>query len=337
MTAPSDAPAPLDIAWCQLQGKRTGGDVYERMARAALSERYNLDFQPLDAVFGKRVRVLRVPETLYRLSRIRGRRDVWIRDFFSAVAMDRERTIGRNMVMIHHIDFSTLPAWSRPVFSMMERAFYRKLRQVEAIVTECDYWRDHFLRLGFQRVHKIYNCFDLADFEIDERDIPEFRRRYALTGKPIVYLGNCQAAKGVGEAFEALKSEDYHLVTSGTPQVKIGARNLDLEYKDYLRLLKASSVVVTMSKFKEGWCRTAHEAMLFKTPVIGSGEGGMAELLEGGGQIICRDFGDLPAKVRFALEHPLLGDAGYAYAKDFTHVRFSKEWVDLVRRVATEA
>ena len=45
-------------------------------------------------------------------------------------------------------------------------------------------------------------------------------------------------------------------------------------------LLQAASVAVTMSKFNEGWCRTAHEAMLCKTPVVGSGMGGMGELLE---------------------------------------------------------
>ena len=64
--------------------------------------------------------------------------------------------------------------------------------------------------------------------------------------------------------------------------INIPVVNLSLNYKEYLCLLKASSVVVTMSKFKEGWCLTAHEAMLCKTPVIGSGKGGMRELLEGG-------------------------------------------------------
>ena len=69
--------------------------------------------------------------------------------------------------------------------------------------------------------------------------------------------------------------------------------NLDLERKEYLKLLKAASVVVAMSKFKEGWNRTVHEAMLCKTPVVGAPQGGMKELLEGGEQIICDDFAKL--------------------------------------------
>ena len=70
-------------------------------------------------------------------------------------------------------------------------------------------------------------------------------------------------------------------------------------FGDYLKLLKASWVVLTMSKFKEGWCRTAHEAMLLKTPVIGSGTGGMRELLENGKQIVCPEFDNLREKVKY--------------------------------------
>ena len=91
-----------------------------------------------------------------------------------------------------------------------------------------------------------------------------------------------------------------------------------------------------MSKFKEGWNRTAHEAMLCKTPVIGSGLGGMRELLEGGGQIICEDFGDLKERVCYVLEHPELGEAGYGFAKQFTVKRFEEEWLNLIERVHEE-
>ncbi len=38
---------------------------------------------------------------------------------------------------------------------------------------------------------------------------------------------------------------------------------------------------------------TALKAMLCGTPVVGSGRGGMRELPQKGGQIICRDFGEL--------------------------------------------
>ena len=35
-----------------------------------------------------------------------------------------------------------------------------------------------------------------------------------------------------------------------------------------------------MSTFKEGWCRVLHEAAIHGTPILGSGLGGMRELLQ---------------------------------------------------------
>ena len=92
-----------------------------------------------------------------------------------------------------------------------------------------------------------------------------------------------------------------------------------------------------MSKFKEGWCRTAHEAMLLKTPVIGSGLGGMRELLEGGNQMVCENFNSLKEKVKYLLDHPELrekiGEDGYNFAKDFTSGRLAKDWLELIHKI----
>jgi len=97
-------------------------------------------------------------------------------------------------------------------------------------------------------------------------------------------------------------------------------------------------LVVTMSKFKEGWCRTAHEAMLCKTPVIGSGLGGMKELLEGGKQIVCPDFNSLREKVEYLLNNPgvrkKIGEDGFNFAKNFTFEKFKKDWIDLIKKLA---
>jgi glycosyltransferase involved in cell wall biosynthesis len=118
--------------------------------------------------------------------------------------------------------------------------------------------------------------------------------------------------------------------------VKISAPNLNLSYGEYLLLLKSSSVVITMSTFKEGWNRTAHEAMLCKTPVVGSGLGGMQELLDGGGQIICEDFSQLREKVLYVLDHPEIGEKGYEFAKQFTIERFNEAWLNLIKNISIE-
>jgi glycosyltransferase involved in cell wall biosynthesis len=154
---------------------------------------------------------------------------------------------------------------------------------------------------------------------------------------PVVYIGNCRKNKGVVEVHEVLKGRGYMLVTSGTPEITLPCPNFDLSYRDYCLLLKTSSVVVTMSKFREGWCRTAHEAMLCKTPVIGSGSGGMAELLEGGKQYICRDISELPALVEAAIgKRDAMGEDGYRFARELTIERFEGQWLDLVEEVLAQ-
>ena len=140
--------------------------------------------------------------------------------------------------------------------------------------------------------------------------------------------------------YEALKDLNVFLITTGRKDVDIPAKHFDLSYSEYLKLLTASSLVVTMSQFKEGWCRTTHEAMLCKTPVIGSGAGGMKELLEGGGQIICDDFSVLKEKVREILMDKnyrnQLGEKGYDYAKNFTIDKFNQEWISVIKDILSK-
>lgn len=260
---------------------------------------------------------------------------MWMRDFYSVLTMPFDKTQGKNIVMVHHVDFSGFPTLTHLVFSLAKKLFYHNLKKADAIVTVSEYWKQHFLQRGYSNVHKIYNGFDLSKFQISENEVGDFKKRYGLEGKPIIYLGNCQKPKGVVEAYNALKDLNVYLVTSGRRAVKIPARNLEISYEEYLCLLKASSVAITMSKFKEGWNRTAHEAMLLQTPVIGSGVGGMRELLEGGNQIICEDFRFLREKVEYLLQNPdtrnTIGRMGYDYAKNFSLERFENEWIDLVK------
>jgi glycosyltransferase involved in cell wall biosynthesis len=207
------------------------------------------------------------------------------------------------------------------------------LKKADAIITISKYWQNHFLKRGYPNVYLIYNGFDLNEFQFEEQEVLEFRRKFRLEDKPILYMGNCQRIKGVAEVYERLKKLDVYLVTSGRKEVDIPTLNLNLDYHDYLLLLRSSSVVITMSKFMEGWNRTAHEAMLCKTPVIGSGLGGMKELLEGGRQIICDDFEHLEEKVHFALDHPEIVEMGFEFANQFTTKKFNESWLSVVERV----
>jgi len=62
----------------------------------------------------------------------------------------------------------------------------------------------------------------------------------------------------------------------------------------------------------------------------------MKELLEGGGQIICEEVKELKSRVGYVMDHPELGEKGYAFAKQFTLERFREAWLHLIQRVYEE-
>ena len=144
----------------------------------------------------------------------------------------------------------------------------------------------------------------------------------------------------MAEAYQILKDLDVHLVTSGHQEIKISARNFKLNNKEWFTLLRAATISLAMSKFKEGWNKAVHEAMYLRTPVIGSGQGGMRELLTGGKQIICSDFNLLRKNVEYLLNNDKvrikMGEDGYNYAKNFTFKKFEKDWVNVINSLCQE-
>jgi len=327
----------MTIGWVEISKKRYGGIIYNEAARNALSKDFDVNLIVCEPKYFKNIRYLKIPESFFYLSKLKDKRDLWIRDFYSTITLPFDKTKGKNLVVVHHVDFSTFPLISRPIFYFLKKVFYYNLKRVNGILTISEYWKNYFLKKGYKNVYKIYPAFNLVNFNISDEELLGFRKEFSLENKPIIYIGNCQKAKGVVESYEALKDLDVYLVTSGEQMVKTPALNLNLSYKNYLKLLKASSVVITMSKFKEGWCMTAHEAMLLKTPVVGSGLGGMRELLEGGKQIICEDFGSLREKVEYLLVHSevreKIGEDGFNFAKNFTLERFKEDWLSLIKKL----
>lgn len=320
----------IRVGWIEVLRKPYGETIYAQMARTALSPFCEIEI--LNVGFKKYVKFL-YPVLLWRLCRIKGDKDIWIRNFDSILTLPLNRTGGKNIALIHHIDPTAQPFYQKWFFYGLEEIFCRNLKHVYAIVTVSKYWQNYFQELGFSPVYVIYNGFDIEKFRFEEKEILSFKRRFNLEEKPIIYIGNCQRIKGVVEVYESLKELNCFFVTSGLRDVRLPTLHLTLNYKDYLLLLKSSSVVITMSKFKEGWNRTAHEAMLCKTPVIGSGLGGMRELLEGGKQLICEKITELKELVRYAMEHPELGQEGYEFAKQFSVEKFNIEWINLIKRI----
>jgi len=318
------------VGFIEVTRQQFGGVIYNTMAQNALSK--DFDVKTIN-VGAENFTKLLYPKILYKLCRIKGQMDIWIRPFDAVVTMPLDHTVGADIALIHHIDNSIQPRPARVASIIMEKIFYANLTKLNAIVTVSNYWRDHFLERGYPHVSVIFNGFDVDGFSFTSEEIQDFRRRFNIVDKPIIYLGNCQRAKGVVEAYQQLKDLDAYIITSGREEIRMPALNLNLDYRDYLRLLKASAVVVTMSKFREGWCRTAHEAMLCETPVVGSGLGGMRELLEGGKQTICSDFSELKERVEYLIKHPEVGQRGYEFARQFTLTRFEEEWLAFIKKL----
>ncbi|KKU15037.1 hypothetical protein A3A20_02420 [Candidatus Wolfebacteria bacterium RIFCSPLOWO2_01_FULL_45_19] len=311
-----------------------GGSAYLSMVKDALSQNFQTDNVNLLSG-GELPLYLKLPKAaagLWKFSRS-ANYDTVIRSMDYCVLLNKKPI--KNIAIVHHIDYSFTPALIKFISFFSTPLILRNLRKADAIVVVSKYWERYLKEKGYSNVYLIYNGFDADKFNFSAEEIEKFRERHGLLGKPIVYLGNRNKAKGVVESYAALKDIDAHLVTSGSPQAEIPAKNLELEYEDYLKLLSTSSVVIAMSRFKEGWCRTAHEAMLLKTPVIGSGTGGMKELLEGGNQVICEDFGALREKVEGFLNNEAyrksLGEKGHKFAKQFTKERFEREWLKLIQ------
>lgn len=325
------------VTWINLCLKRFGGFRYGAWARDCIAtlffvEMKDLSFSDLKAKF--------VRPFLWFFGLISlwfaKERAVWIRDDIVGMIVPLW-TRKKNIVLIHHISPEVWSLWQRFAYALLRPFMYWNLKRADAIVTISSYWQKHFLERGFPRVYKIYNCFPVEEYKVTDEEVSEFKKRFQLEGKPIVYIGNCQRAKGVAIAYEALKDLPVYLVTSGERLVKIPAIHLDLDRKNFLCLLKASSIGVFLTQFRTGWDMTACEAMLFKTPVIGTSIAAMRELLESSGQTICDDPSLLKAKVEYLLSHEeqrkAQGERGHQFVKDFTLERLQKEWLEVINDV----
>jgi glycosyltransferase involved in cell wall biosynthesis len=214
---------------------------------------------------------------------------------------------------------------------------HKKLRSLDYVVCVSEYWHNYLENIGCKNVKKIYNSFDMNEFVFGDDEIQRFLMNHNIpSDKPIIYMGLAKPQKGILEVYNALKHEDYTLVMTGpfNPEVDIPVKRLFLDRHDYLCLLKTSTAVVSMPIIEEGWSRVAHESMLCGTPVIGSGTGGMKELLDGGRQMICNDFHNLSAVTKVVIEQREKYAAdGYNYAIRFDLSCFQREWHGFIQEV----
>lgn len=255
---------------------------------------------------------------------------VTVRGFLPALAIGLARPRGRQIVLIHHLDHSAVPR--RRVSGALESLFRRALRRSDRLVTVAEYWRDALAPLAPEiPVDVVPNGFDVDAYAVTDEERRAFRARHGFDERPLVYLGNAQIAKGVVEAHEALRALPVQFATSGRRDVTLPVPHLETASGEYRKLLAAADVAVAFSRFREGWNRTAHEALLSGTPVVGLDRGGQGELLRGAGQLLVERAAELPEAVRAAIvRRDELAARGRAFARAFTRGRFREGWLRVV-------
>jgi glycosyltransferase involved in cell wall biosynthesis len=313
-----------------------GGRVYEGYLRKILRTRYELNIIYLSRGNSKQ-RVFRAGEfARYFLNNIliEFKSDLVIRDFFSTIFAPLNKK-AKNVIIIHHLEF---PRKHKTFYEVLKHIFFKKAQFVEKIVVVSEYWKNILEKNGCSNIRIIYNSFDISNFVFNENEIISFKNSLGIKGNsPLLYLGNARSEKGFIQTYRALKDIDAVLVATGKNKIDLPILCKYFSYHDYLKLLKISSLAIFMSTFKEGWCRSAHEAMLCGTPVIGSGAGGMRELLSKGEQIICDDFSKLRSTVINVLKDKQKLDdlslKGRKFAEQFSLDYFEKSWISLIEEI----
>ena len=310
-----------------------GGNAYDLQAVFSLANHYPIEVDK-SAVKQKSENIVRYA---IKMQMHRAVADILIMEPFPIVfgnRVKRMKTIG----MIHHID----PKIRRSGYfhNLYFNRLLKRLRELDKVVTVSVFWQKFLEAEGCENVEIIYNSFDLNAFQNLKKDNDAFRLEHQLPlDKKIIYIGNAIKEKGVYDVYEELKNSGFHLVMTGAQNraMDLPVHYLRLNRNQYLQLLATSSVVIAMSKMVEGWNRIAHEALLSKTPVIGSGSGGMTELLEKAGQVKVTDLAQLHASVDQVLnDEKQYARRGYEYVKQFDLNYFSNRWKEVVETVRSK-
>jgi len=146
------------IGWIETHAKKVGGIVYNDMAGEALREHFDFELITPNARLFPGSRLLKLLQLLFGLLFLSGKKDLWIRGLYAALTLRLDRTKGKNLVMIHHEDFTGYPWHIQLLFSLFWRpAFHWNLKKTDCIITVSEYWRSYYLKKGYDDVRVIYN------------------------------------------------------------------------------------------------------------------------------------------------------------------------------------
>jgi len=301
-----------------------GGRVYELLAIDVLKNSYSVT---INKALIKRSNII---SYFFQNHKAKINGDICVVDPY-LIALGKFKSQKKNIAIIHHIDDDLFSK------NILSKFFYfnlkRNLKKMNTVVVVSEVWKTVLEGLGIKNVKVIYNSFDTKKYEFSKEEKQAFLKKHNLNGvKPIVYLGPNKSNKGVDKVLDVIDQQEYELIATG--KVDVNNKNVKTFFfseAEFPLFLSCCDLVLCMSTMTEGWNRIAHEALLAKTPVIGSGTGGMQELLEKSGQIIVKDINDLNNNITDCLEYTSQYiKTGYKYASKYDLDYFKSSWTVLI-------
>ena len=306
--------------------KRYGGGIYGSYISKLSGIKTETLIETVSS--NKFVKLLQFINNLYCFS-IKYKKATVIRNLDGCFFMKKSQ---KNIVVFHHHH----PVKSNKLIGIYQKFVYwnflKKFPKFDKVVVVSRYWQKHFEKLGYYNTELIYNPFDVNLYrKKTDNTLHNFLMKYNLNPhKPIVYIGNPQIEKGSDIAYGALKDLDIQMVSTGIKDIDLPVKHIELSFDEYITLLQVSTLSVLMSRINEGWNRVALESILCGTPVVGSGKGGMGELLVGAKQYICAKPKDIKEKVLKVLKNPVVDEPSMEYAYSFSLERFNRAWEELI-------
>lgn len=323
-----------NISWLTPHSAQTGGNWVNKKVQSELSEEYSITTQTFEygsSLIGHGLSAARF--ATYDNSSV----DLWVENPFT-FSFKRPGVRTNDIVACHHIHYPhpTNP-WYKPSElgrRIKNEFFLKRASSASRVVVVSDYWERFLNNHGITNISKVYNGLPIDNFDFDQQKVNELKKEISPNGKPIIHLGIPAKLKGTKRAYHELKEMDAKFVTTGRRDYELPVEHLNPDYEGYLRILAAADVVVSMSQFDEGWGLFVHEALLAGTPVVGTGRGGMGELLNGGDQIVCEEFANLKMSVKKALDmKESLGKSGRQFTKQFSIERMVAGWNQVFNEV----
>ena len=190
-------------------------------------------------------------------------------------------------IIFHHYDHVGAPIYTKILDSLdllLLKRFGRRLNL--KFITVSQFWSDWLLDEMCFKSYLIYNDVKILENTFASRE--EIASKYLLDkNSKWIFLGGNHPKKGAQLVYDnyvksqADKSLKYQFIQTGKNYQNNSKelKTIWIDNTDYYSFLNECDLVIAFSQFKEGWCRVLNEAVLLGVPIIGSGTGGMGELL----------------------------------------------------------